>query len=247
EILALMDIGFDVPYNAYRIDNLGRALHDKFVAIAGDIADVDARKVDRAGDTMTGPLILSGDPTQQPEAATKNYVDLREIALNADLRNEIIAAAAAVTAAFQAADAIIDQRKINRDGDTMTGPLIASRDPVLPLEVATRQWIEQTLVTGGAALILVSPSAPAAPENSLWWNSTDGSLSINYNDGDSLQWVSIVGPSGPQGSAVTVRPTPPPGPRPNDLWWDSAGGQMYVWFNDGTQFQWVATISGWLP
>lgn len=32
-------------------------------------------KVDKGGDTMTGPLILSGAPTENAQAATKEYVD----------------------------------------------------------------------------------------------------------------------------------------------------------------------------
>src|SRR5262249_37117432 len=123
ELLGAVDIGLDIPYNSNRIDNLGRGLRDKFIAIADELDDLQQNKVARAGDTMTGPLILAGDPTQQPEAATKNYVDLREAALNGELRNVIIDGDAAVTAAFQAADAIIDARKINRSGDTMTGRL----------------------------------------------------------------------------------------------------------------------------
>ena len=39
--------------------------------ISGDLTG----KVNKAGDTMTGPLVLSGDPTQPMEAATKQYVD----------------------------------------------------------------------------------------------------------------------------------------------------------------------------
>lgn len=39
--------------------------------ISGDLSG----KVNKAGDTMTGPLVLSGDPTQPMEAATKQYVD----------------------------------------------------------------------------------------------------------------------------------------------------------------------------
>ena len=35
----------------------------------------DATKVSKSGDTMTGPLTLSGNPTQPLEAATKQYVD----------------------------------------------------------------------------------------------------------------------------------------------------------------------------
>lgn len=33
--------------------------------------------VKRSGDTMTGPLVLPGDPTKSLEAATKGYVDAR--------------------------------------------------------------------------------------------------------------------------------------------------------------------------
>ena len=39
--------------------------------ISGDLSG----KVNKAGDTMTGPLVLSGDPTQPMEAATKQYAD----------------------------------------------------------------------------------------------------------------------------------------------------------------------------
>ena len=35
----------------------------------------DPDKVDKAGATMTGPLVLSGDPTAALGAATKQYVD----------------------------------------------------------------------------------------------------------------------------------------------------------------------------
>lgn len=34
-----------------------------------------ANKLDKSGGTMTGSLILAGDPTQALEAATKQYVD----------------------------------------------------------------------------------------------------------------------------------------------------------------------------
>lgn len=52
--------------------------------------------VNKAGDTMTGPLILSGDPTAALGAATKQYVD--------------------------AADAL----KVAKAGDTMTGALVVN-------------------------------------------------------------------------------------------------------------------------
>lgn len=39
--------------------------------ISGDLSG----KVNKAGDTMTGPLVLPGDPTEDNQAATKKYVD----------------------------------------------------------------------------------------------------------------------------------------------------------------------------
>lgn len=42
---------------------------------ANNIAGSLAGKVNKTGDTMTGPLVLPGDPTEDNQAATKAYVD----------------------------------------------------------------------------------------------------------------------------------------------------------------------------
>jgi lysophospholipase L1-like esterase len=44
-------------------------------AVAGNPLDSSNPYVLKAGDTMTGPLVLSGDPTSAVQAVTKNYVD----------------------------------------------------------------------------------------------------------------------------------------------------------------------------
>lgn len=44
---------------------------------ANNIAGSLAGKVNKTGDTMTGPLILSGDPVSDLQAATKAYVDAK--------------------------------------------------------------------------------------------------------------------------------------------------------------------------
>src|SRR5882757_4187486 len=44
-------------------------------AVAGHPLDTSNPYVLKAGDTMTGPLVLPGDPTAPPQAATKDYVD----------------------------------------------------------------------------------------------------------------------------------------------------------------------------
>ena len=97
ELLAAVDrLGFS--WNSSRLTNLGDALVAKFaektgeyVKITGDImtgplilsedptqplqAATMQYAVARAGDTMTGPLYLSADPTVAMGAATKQYVD----------------------------------------------------------------------------------------------------------------------------------------------------------------------------
>ena len=48
----------------------------------------------------------------------------------------------------------------------------------------------QTVSGGGGANVSISLTAPATPATGdLWWKTDEGSLKINYNDGDSTQWV----------------------------------------------------------
>jgi len=48
----------------------------------------------------------------------------------------------------------------------------------------------QTVSGGGGANVSISLTAPTTPSTGdLWWKTDEGSLKINYNDGDSTQWV----------------------------------------------------------
>jgi hypothetical protein len=52
-----------------------------------------------------------------------------------------------------------------------------------------------------ADLAFIGTSPPINPNvNPFWFNSEDGILYINYNDGNSSQWVSLAGPKGDTGS-----------------------------------------------
>jgi hypothetical protein len=68
----------------------------------------------RSGDTMTGFLTLSADPTDNLHAATKQYVDSA------------------------------DDLKLNVSGGTMTGFLTLSADPTDNLHAATKQYVDST-------------------------------------------------------------------------------------------------------
>jgi len=145
ELLALKDIGLDIPWNANRVDNLGAGLRDVIAAIYRAI-DL---KVDRAGDTMEGPLFLARDPQTPLEAATRRWVEDQISALNTALRAFVDGEVAAITAAYSAMIALVDERKINRSGDTMTGPLILARQPVLSMEATTKYYVDTTGGGGG--------------------------------------------------------------------------------------------------
>ena len=85
--------------------------------ISGDLSG----KVNKAGDTMTGPLVLPGDPTEDNQAATKKYVDEHGGEPSGDY--------------------------LPLTGGTLTGPLTLSGDPTENLQAATKQYVDTTGVT----------------------------------------------------------------------------------------------------
>lgn len=67
-------------------------------------------------------------------------------------------------------------------GGTATGPILLWRDPVDPMEAATKRYVQQS----GARIGSSPPGDVSAP---LWWDNNSGQLFIEYNDGNSTQWV----------------------------------------------------------
>jgi hypothetical protein len=103
----------------------------------------DALKVSKAGDTMTGDLVLAGNPDQPLEATPKQYVDAGD--------------SATLTAAQTYADTQ-DNARVAVAGDTMTGDLILAGDPTQPLEAATKQYVD----AGDAATLTAADAAADA-------------------------------------------------------------------------------------
>jgi Chaperone of endosialidase len=77
-------------------------------------AELDSEKVAKAGDTMTGPLTLSGAPSLGGHATTKDYVDTGDAA------------------------------RVAKAGDQMTGALTLSGAPTLPNQAATKDYVDTT-------------------------------------------------------------------------------------------------------
>lgn len=148
------------------------------------IEEVDAQqtaavdtKVSKAGDTMTGLLILSGNPTAAMEAVTKLYCDtlyqqaeteiLERVNRTGDtMTGELIlsgdptpALAAVPKQYVDGGDAALQTQvnaKVNRAGDTMTGDLILNADPTNILGAVTKQYVDAinaTLTTQVAAKV----------------------------------------------------------------------------------------------
>lgn len=77
------------------------------------------------------------------------------------------------------------QSAVAKAGDTMTGLLTLSGTPTAPLHAATKQYIDSK--TGGVA---VADGPPAgATQGQLWWESDTGLLFVFYDDGNTSQWV----------------------------------------------------------
>ena len=69
------------------------------------------------------------------------------------------------------------------------GLITVVADPTANLGIATKQYVDNKALVNTAN---ISDTAPGSPVNGqLWWNSADGNLYIYYNDGSSSQWVQI--------------------------------------------------------
>lgn len=76
----------------------------------------------------------------------------------------------------------------------------------------------------------VSDTAPANPQvGALWFNTTNATMFVWYDDGDSQQWVSLVPGFFPAGGNVTITGTP-------------ANNQIATWFN-GVSIQGEAELT----
>lgn len=69
--------------------------------------------VQKGGDTMTGPLLLSGDPTAAQQASTKNYVDTNVAAVQAGLGQKVALSPAAAQTVVQPENTEMQVNRLN--------------------------------------------------------------------------------------------------------------------------------------
>jgi hypothetical protein len=101
------------------------------------VAAIDSNAIPASGGTMTGPLLLSGDPTSAQQAADKHYVD----------------------------DSVESLLPIS--GGSLTGPLTLAADPVAALQAATKEYVDANssagaLAAAAAAQATANAALPAA-------------------------------------------------------------------------------------
>lgn len=91
-----------------------------------------------------------------------------------------------------------DPNKVDVAGDTMTGPLILSGDPVLPLGAATKQFAESQGGGGGSG----TPSNTVVTETAYGQASTAGAVTT-YSRGDHTHGTPALPTPGAIGAATT--------------------------------------------
>ena len=100
--------------------------------------------------------------------------------------------------------------------------------------------------------VTVSDTAPTSPsDGDQWFNSTNGSLLIYYNDGTSSQWVGVSGPAGAAGASgsptsyANLAAFPSSGNTAGDFGFATDTKAVYVW--DGTEWDRVYTDANAVP
>lgn len=178
-------------------DNPNVVLDDVIVLTPGDATYPDTTFVRKVGDTMLGPLVLSGDPTTALQAATKQYVDnsIPDVTAFVEVAgdtmtgqlvlfgNPTVALGAApkqyvdsqASAAQAAAIASAAAESVSLTGDTMTGQLILFGDPTVALGAATKQYVDQA----EADAVTAATAAAAAESVSLSGDTMTGPLILS--------------------------------------------------------------------
>ena len=116
-------------------------------------------------------------------------------------------------------------------------------------QIATTAFVQTELagLGGGNTSITISDNSPLSPSSGdLWFNSTNLTAYVYYNDGDSAQWmpVSPASGGGGGGASVIVDTTAPSSASSGDLWFNSTNLTAYIYYNDGDSSQWVPVFPG---
>jgi hypothetical protein len=171
-------------------------------------------KVNKAGDTMSGPLVLTnGTPTNGAISFTNgDYGFYRN-------SNSIFATIAAQAVAGFDAKGFMPQQNLDM---RTSWKIVNLATPTLTTDAATKGYVDTFLPLNGGTML--------------------GDLSLKGDPATALQAATKQYVDN-TGANVALSDTPPISPRLGDLWWDSVAGNMYVRYQDPNSTQWVATTN----
>lgn len=111
---------------------------NNFLAVINSgVLDTFVRKT---GDTLTGPLILAGNPTDSMHPVTLSYF------LNNSIDQTELNSALSQYYNTNTVDSMVNT-KVNKTGDTMTGYLTLYDDPLYELHATTKQYVDRNITT----------------------------------------------------------------------------------------------------
>jgi len=137
----------DPPASLVADDYYTKAQSDARYLLAADLTS----KVNKAGDTMTGLLVLSGAPTTGLHATTKTYVDAADalkLALAGGTMTGALTLSGAPSSSLHAATKAYADLMVPLAGGTMTGALTLSGAPSSALHAATKAYVDSTVGAG---------------------------------------------------------------------------------------------------
>jgi hypothetical protein len=212
-----------------------------------------------SGDTMSGPLILSGNASEPLQAtayqqltALKDYVDVQDAAERLYVQTTRVEEAPNDGSQYvrqfrqweklpDAATPVTYGIGINQTGDVVDLQPATGGDQAGAPEIGGVYGTKRSDRNG----IVIDPqghiSAPLATDQlagSIIEPPPDGKsyVRIRATNGTS-SWVLKEG-------GVIISDTPPPDPTAGTLWWESDSGNMFIWYVDADGGQWVQVSGG---
>jgi hypothetical protein len=147
------------------------------------MADFAATTLTKMGGTLSGALVLCGNPSAPAQAANKSYVDQTVAGFlpssGGTLTGILTLAGQPVNLLDAATKSYVDISVVSAvplSGGSMSGSLALSGDPTTALSAATKQYVDQRIWRSGDTLTgaLVLSMDPVTPQQAATKNYVDG-------------------------------------------------------------------------
>jgi hypothetical protein len=116
---------------------------------------------------------------------------------------------------------------ISRNGDIMSGPFTLYEDPLVPMEAATKRYVDQRTSATYLANVTLSDTPPSNPlPGMLWWDTVGTQMYVWYTDVNSSQWVNVTNAGGVLTGGTLTGP----------LYWTATGGNTPISAQDRSAY-----------